>query len=242
MFEIGSTLREARTRQRLGLHDAERATRIRASYLAALEEERFDQLPAEAYAKAFLRSYAEFLGLDGALFVEELASRLEASRPQPPATPDRRLRVPNPELRTVAVLGVGAAFVVAGVLAWRVHGGAEDGGAPRSSPRAPASTTSTTTGTATQPGRERSRAPTRLVLVAARGDCWLSVRAGSREGSILYEGVLGEGRSLRFAGRRLWIRMGAPWNLDAKLNGKEAPQMPADTGNVLVTRAGMSPA
>src|SRR5919197_705017 len=68
MFEIGSTLREARTRQELELGDAERATRIRARYLGALEEERFDQLPAEAYAKAFLRTYADFLGLDGELY------------------------------------------------------------------------------------------------------------------------------------------------------------------------------
>ncbi len=62
MFEIGSSLREARLRPGLELHDAEAATRIRATYLAALEEERFHQLPADVYACAFLRTYAEFLG------------------------------------------------------------------------------------------------------------------------------------------------------------------------------------
>ena len=76
MFEIGSTLREARTRRGLELRDSERATRIRAKYFAALEEERFDQLPADVHAKSFLRMYADFLGLDSELYVAELNSRL----------------------------------------------------------------------------------------------------------------------------------------------------------------------
>ena len=51
MFQLGSSLREARLRRGLDLADVERATRIRSRYLAALEEERFDVLPGEAYAK-----------------------------------------------------------------------------------------------------------------------------------------------------------------------------------------------
>jgi Helix-turn-helix domain len=80
VFEIGSSLREARTRQGLELHDAQRATRIRTKYLAALEAEQFDQLPAEAYAKAFLHTYADYLGLDGSLYVAELDARFEAKQ------------------------------------------------------------------------------------------------------------------------------------------------------------------
>ena len=45
MFEIGSSLRQARQHRGLELADAERDTRIRAKYLGALEEERFDVLP-----------------------------------------------------------------------------------------------------------------------------------------------------------------------------------------------------
>jgi hypothetical protein len=51
MFEIGSSLREARMRQELELSQAERDTRIRAKYLGALEDERFDVLPGPAYTK-----------------------------------------------------------------------------------------------------------------------------------------------------------------------------------------------
>jgi transcriptional regulator with XRE-family HTH domain len=83
MFELGSTLREARTRQGLELRDAAEATRIRVKFLAALEGERVGELPPEFYARAFLRTYAEFLGLDGDVYVAELNSLLEARRPPP---------------------------------------------------------------------------------------------------------------------------------------------------------------
>ena len=75
MVEIGNALRTARERQGLDLGAVERETRIRERYLAALEEERFELLPARAYAKGFLRGYAEFLGLDGRLIVAEFNAR-----------------------------------------------------------------------------------------------------------------------------------------------------------------------
>jgi len=56
--------------QQLELSEVERATRIRAKYLKALEDEGFDVLPAAAYAKGFLRTYADFLGLDAQRFVD----------------------------------------------------------------------------------------------------------------------------------------------------------------------------
>jgi hypothetical protein len=73
-----------------------------------------------------------------------------------------------------------------------------------------------------------------IALVAARGPCWLSVRAGSETGRFLYERTLAQGQSVRFPGTRLWIRLGAPWNLDAMLNGKRV-QLPGSIANVVVT-------
>ena len=71
MFEIGNSLREARLRQQLDFLQAEQATKIRGKYLRALEEEQFDVLPSQTYVKGFLRNYAEYLGLDGQLYVDE---------------------------------------------------------------------------------------------------------------------------------------------------------------------------
>jgi len=53
-----------------------------------------------------------------------------------------------------------------------------------------------------------------------------------------HEGTLEQGQTLRFAGKRLWIRLGAPSNLEASLNGVPA-SLPDDTANVVVTTAGV---
>ncbi len=69
--EIGPVLRDAREKLGLSLKEAERSTRIRASYLEGLEQENPDELPGKSYVQAFLRSYAEFLDLD----VDEMTRR-----------------------------------------------------------------------------------------------------------------------------------------------------------------------
>ena len=92
MFEIGNSLREARLRQHLDFPQVEQATKIRGKYLRALEEEQFDVLPSQTYVKGFLRTYAEFLGLDGQLYVDEYNSRGRSGRRRSTSsTPSERL-------------------------------------------------------------------------------------------------------------------------------------------------------
>src|SRR5712691_11859144 len=91
MFELGSGLRDARLRRGLELDAVEEATRISRRYLRAIEEERFELLPGDAYARAFLRSYADFLGLDAKPFVDEYNARL-AGRTDEPALVSQPLR------------------------------------------------------------------------------------------------------------------------------------------------------
>jgi len=67
---IGEALRSAREAQGTSLDDAAVATRIRSSYLEALEQERFGELGGSVYAKGFLRSYARYLGVDPAPLLE----------------------------------------------------------------------------------------------------------------------------------------------------------------------------
>ena len=62
--ELGDWLIRAREARGLTLEDAERDTRISRRYLQALEDERFDVIPAPVYARGFLRSYSQYLGLD----------------------------------------------------------------------------------------------------------------------------------------------------------------------------------
>ena len=91
MFEIGGSLREARLKRNLTPADVQKAIRIRDRYLQALEEERWEFLPGDAYVKGFLRTYADYLGLDGNLYVEEYNSRF--ARPdEPQLVPERFAR------------------------------------------------------------------------------------------------------------------------------------------------------
>ncbi|HET9677871.1 MAG TPA: helix-turn-helix domain-containing protein [Solirubrobacterales bacterium] len=78
---VGSKLREARTRRKLSLADAEAATKIRPRYLQAIESEDWDQLPGDIYARAFIRTYGRFLGLDGEWLAEEQRRQRGAARP-----------------------------------------------------------------------------------------------------------------------------------------------------------------
>jgi cytoskeleton protein RodZ len=71
MPDIGETLREARMRRRIDMAEVESATKIRAKYLRALENEEWGLLPGPTFVKSFLRTYAEALGLDGKALLEE---------------------------------------------------------------------------------------------------------------------------------------------------------------------------
>jgi cytoskeleton protein RodZ len=77
MAEIGSTLRETRIRKKIDITTVEEATKIRAKYLRAIENEEWNVLPGPTYVKTFLRTYAQYLGLDAHLLVDEYAARFE---------------------------------------------------------------------------------------------------------------------------------------------------------------------
>jgi cytoskeleton protein RodZ len=63
---VGPTLSAARKRRKVRLSEVEEATKIRARFLQAIENEEWDVLPGAAYTRSFIRTYADFLGLDGA--------------------------------------------------------------------------------------------------------------------------------------------------------------------------------
>src|SRR5579884_898680 len=77
MADIGSTLREARMRERIDISEVEAQTKIRAKYLRAIENEEWDLLPGPVYAKSFLRTYGDYLGLDSRMLLDEFKRRYE---------------------------------------------------------------------------------------------------------------------------------------------------------------------
>jgi hypothetical protein len=234
MFEIGSSLRRARERLGLELPQVEEATRIRAKYLRALEDEHFDVLPGAAYAKGFLRVYADFLGLQGERFVDEFNTRFP---PEDTVETAPLVRV-RPKRHWVSARLVAIPVVLAlALFTWRMTTGG-GGGAHHvaSAPQLPHVRVSEPVRKVATPAPAPAPAPqtARLALVANRGTCWLSVRRGSQNGALLYERTLQLGEKVQFTGKRLWVRLGAPWNVDATRNGKRLA-LPVAIGDMVVT-------
>ncbi len=124
-LRIGEVLKRARTRQKLDIHTVEQRTKIRTKYLRALENEEWEVLPGHPYAKGFLRTYAQCLGLDGAALVDEYRRTVESSlgpgAPLQFAEPvlERRRRPGAAQRRwpaRLAVLAIVGAVVVVGGL------------------------------------------------------------------------------------------------------------------------------
>jgi cytoskeleton protein RodZ len=232
MFEIGNSLREARMRRGLELSQVERDTRIRPRYLMALEEEQFDVLPGPAYTRGFLRTYADYLGLDSQRFIDEYNSRFAPATEEPAGAVPVRIQRPRRLTRWLVVVPVA---VILALIGWQ---------ATRSTPHHAAAPPPTTT---TQIVKQLKVAPppkpsvARLMLVASRGRCWVEVRRGSANGAIVFLRTLEQGDTARLDGVRLWVRFGAPWNVDATVNGRIV-QLPSALGNVVVTARGVTSA
>jgi transcriptional regulator with XRE-family HTH domain len=123
---VGARLREARVQRGLDLADVAVATKIQARFLAAIENEEWDLLPGEFYARSFIRGYAAHLEVDDDGFAEELrdasmpagpAQRLPHIDPAPPQPArSHRPRRPSPRLLAAIVAAGLAAVLAAAVL------------------------------------------------------------------------------------------------------------------------------
>jgi cytoskeletal protein RodZ len=268
MFELGPALREARERQRLTLQQVEADTKIRSRYVRALEDEEFSILPGATYAKGFLRAYAEYLGLDGQLFIDEFNHRhfdprLEDEQiyPRSRPTPRRQRRESN------LVMIVLAAIVSISALVFLAASSGDE-----NRPGLPLDTgtdTQTTPGVTTHKGPEppvttakkqkaRKQAKARRTRVAARftavltasADCWISVlKSGpqaaavlSARGSDLSDYTLAPGESVRFTSRRpVLIQVARPSSATLTVNGRTVPLPTAvATAHLQLTRRGVA--
>jgi len=230
MFDIGSSLREARLRQELDFPELEERTKIRPKYLRALEDERFDILPAPTYVRGFLRSYAETLGLDGQPFVDEYNTRFAVGEDDPPL---RARRVPAPRrdsgvresrLAVVALFAIAVATALV-IAAWR-FGGPEGESVPGLAAPGAGEALHNPAGNAQR---------TRLVVRAISGGSWMEVRAGSTGGQLLYSGTLERGQRKTFEGTRLLLALAEPQRVAVRLNGNRV-SLPVGTTFVVTPR------
>jgi helix-turn-helix protein/uncharacterized protein DUF4115 len=173
---VGPQLREARTRKGIELDQVERVTKIRVKFLSAMEEDRWEDLPAPVYARGFLSTYARHLGLDDEPLLERYREQVgDAMAPSP--VPRHAVRPgeirgahrSRPSWRLPAAL---AALVVVLAIAVAIGSGGNGGGEQRGaqpSLAGPSKPAPETTTTATAPAGEVS------LELRATADVWVCV-------------------------------------------------------------------
>lgn len=232
---IGEQLRSVRVEQGRTIQDAARETRIRSAYLVALEEERFQAIGGDVYAKGFLKTYATWLGMDPEPLLERYRKEVQGGY-DPHALVDHPAgRQPDPTVPGWLVWGgiiallLLAAFAVAGSVGSRsptparevAPGGAQQAGSP--SPVSPPPAT-------VSPSPTPSPTPTGVKLLMRVEDrSWIQVTAGDE---VVFQGTLEAGTSKRFANPdRLDLVLGNAGGVRLILNGRDLGA-PAARGQV----------
>ena len=125
--QLGKALTEARIARGLTLRDVERDTRISLKYLQALEDGHIGELPAPVYARAFTRTYAQYLGLNATSLVQRLPGAKPETEPEHSLPPfpsvNREVMVPLLSANWLVVgVVVAILFAVGLVLFWNRGG------------------------------------------------------------------------------------------------------------------------
>jgi cytoskeleton protein RodZ len=198
-------------RQHLDIADVESKTKIRAKYLRALENEEFGMLPGPTFVKTFLRTYAEALGLDPQVLVEDYRTTYESRDELEPLQPlgptavarDRRRPIGPPRGPWVAI-GVAVVAVVGILLVIGLVGDDDGGGGDGEQADSPTTTEETQP---QEPAREEPPAqPRRVVLrVVPANEVYVCMDTGPGT-DITFEGIISDPQTFR--GRRLRVNLG----------------------------------
>jgi cytoskeletal protein RodZ len=224
-------------RQGLDISEAETFTKIRAKYLRALENDEFSMLPGSTYVKSFLRTYAEYLGLDAQLLVEEYRAQheprgegeMQAFAPAAPAARTRERRGPSmgPPFGPGSLLVAGVVLLLVIFAVIGLASGGNDNGKKKSAKNA-----------AKKNGKHRKRQqatapaptpkPTSVKLKVIPSELtYVCIDDG--KGNRVFEGTITDSQSFR--GKRLRINLGRA-SASLYVNGKRVrvPQTPAAVG------------
>lgn len=235
---LGATLRRAREERSLSLVQAAKSTGIWERHLEALESDApVDEFPAPAYARFFLREYAEFLGLDPVAMVRELDRRLppEEEFPlEPLPDPRRHWKMAGTALTVLSLVALFAFAVVSNARSRTQTGLPVE--APRSRPPSvSASPAVSSRAPAVVPhgpaGRRASSIPNpgvraRIHLVQP---CWVQAIA---DGRVLAQQTLQPGASVTYrADHELQLVLGNAGGAELRVNGR--PVITGGSGQVV---------
>jgi cytoskeleton protein RodZ len=232
MPAIGDSLREARMRQHLDIADVEGRTKIRAKYLRALENEEFGMLPGPTFVKTFLRTYAEALGLDPQVLVEEYRAtyepREEAEHLQqlgPTAVARDRRRgggIGPPPPRPWVLIGLAAVTLVGVLLVIGLLSGDDNGGGDGSK-GAGGQTTKQTKPKRKEKPKTAPAPKTVTMRIVPSNQVYVCIDGGPGT-PISFNGILDGPRTFR-GGKLLRVDLGKT-DLQLTVNGRTVPIEP----------------
>ncbi len=232
MGDLGNLLRETRERKSLSLEQAEVDTRIRYKFLVALENEDYAALPAPAYVKGFLKTYAAYLGLDPQQ-VLALYNAVAGPAGNTPLPTVPLVEVPMEGRRSLWPIITGLA-IVAGILLlaaaivrtpWRAWVGLTP-----ATPQ-PTATATPTVAPTPQPTLTPTPSPTApaeptatpapalgvRVQFVVTGRSWVQIVA---DDAVVYAGLLEDETREWEAGRKIVARIGNAGAVDVTVNGQ----------------------
>lgn len=233
---IGSYLRAARRRRRIGMDRATEETRIRSDYLMRMESDEFDFL-ATTYVRGFLKSYARYLRVDPDPILREFDYRYGGGRVESMQVASlerhskKSLIAARPKMSSWGVAASIATLIIVGLAIIGTIQGSDEG------PRSTADRVADEDGGAADAMTEAQPSPeettpqpedTTLALtdgievqvVATTADCWILASEDGISPNPAGE-VIPLGSSLTFTGeKKVFLRLGYPAGVELIVNGR----------------------
>lgn len=223
---FGAWLRQQREMREITLREISDATKISLRYLQALEDERFDLLPAIVFAKGFLRQYAKYVGLDSDEAVNRFLVARRGDEPEPDDEErDRSEPIPlrgsglGPWKNVLLVALVAAVLLALVFLVPRLmHNGTSGGGATPPPGVAPPEVRKPPMPAPPPPPPKSAEQVPLTVTLDFRQDCWVEASVDG-EPRVAEMRVQGESLQLQ-AQKKVDLRLGDAGAVDIEVNGK----------------------
>jgi transcriptional regulator with XRE-family HTH domain len=234
---LGSILRQQREGKKLNIEEIAEELKIRPQYLEALENEQFELLPGKLYQRAFLKTYAQFLGLDqshilkmfdqhekskGVLRKELEGKKLwqesikeELDLPPPPQSKKIRLGYWLVILAILVIVIFGFIYLARPETGKGQKNVSELFPAPKESPNL--ASLDVDTSFAWRLDNLLTSSPEMILLMKAKKDSWVKVTGDEKT---LFSGSITAGKAIEFKAQNYFsISLGTSEGLEIYLNG-----------------------
>jgi len=240
---IGSRLKKAREEKGISLEEAHRQTKMHPNVLQALEEDKLEHVLGKTYVKAFLKKYANYLGLDDKAIVREYDTAHAAEAKEGPVLKQEPLTQEKKRPNNTTIIRVASVILVAVIGFTIIRSVTRDKGTARDQEAA----TVPQTKESIEAEKETAgkgfipvpRSRTIKLTVTTDKEVWLKV---TRDGELTFHGILPKNSKETWqAGKEIKLsEIGRPEALSLNVNGKNIDTSGRRLGkNIVITHEGV---